>query len=132
MPVNLQLAVYDGAKAEYRAHRDNPVLGSRLEDVGLLHYLKSAPYRARGITCIVYLNVEDWNVEKVGGGLEVFLGAKDSDDVGETSESPEIITPAGGTMVLFDSREILHRVMPTDKRRIALTLWIEGEPRLSE
>ncbi|GMI12188.1 hypothetical protein TrVE_jg9854 [Triparma verrucosa] len=132
VPLHLQLAVYDGERKEYRAHRDNPVLGSRLQDVGLLHYLRSKPYRARGITCIVYLNSEDWNVEESGGGLEVFLGADEQDDVGETSKHPAIVSPVGGTMVLFDSRVVLHRVMPmlcTGERRIALTLWIEGEPR---
>lgn len=30
----------------------------------------------------------------------------------------------GGTLVVFDSRVILHEVMPALDRRMALTLWI--------
>lgn len=37
------------------------------------------------------------------------------------------IEPIGGRMVIFDSRTVLHEVMPSYQRRIALTCWVGGK-----
>jgi len=54
------------------------------------------------------------------------LGADEEDTVGTTGESL-VIEPKGGTMVVFDSRTVLHQMLPANERRIALTIWIEGD-----
>lgn len=65
------------------------------------------------MTAILYLN-PGW--EKAHGGwLRVELeGGKGATDV----------APSAGRMVLFDSRRVVHEVLPSFKGRWALTAWI--------
>lgn len=91
--------------------------------------LKAKDYRRRSVTAILYLNSLDWNADpdKDGGALKCYLNAEHDDDIGVTSTEVLHINPAGGTLVLFDSRYLLHEVSPSNKNRIALTLWILGD-----
>ena len=49
------------------------------------------------------------------------------DNTGETATIVRSIAPVGGTLVLFDSRYLLHEVSPSHRERYALTLWIVGD-----
>ena len=74
----------------------------------------------RTLTAILYLNPLDWNVTRDGGGLECQLSSSSS----TTTLSPSrIVSPNGGTLVLFDSRTIRHCVLPAHRDRLALTQW---------
>ena len=68
-----------------------------------------------------------WDVEKDGGALNVYLGTDDDDETGESATKIISVVPSGGTLVLFDSEEMLHEVVPTASERFALTCWICGE-----
>ena len=37
------------------------------------------------------------------------------------------VCPTGGTLVIFDSRYLLHEVEPSHRDRLALTLWVVGD-----
>jgi hypothetical protein len=115
-------AVYDGTAsrpAKYVAHKDNELLSADVaaagtaagREVGLLHNWRN--YRV--LTVILYLNKPDWNVDEHGGTLNVFPGGASADAVE--------IAPTGGSLVMFDSRYLLHEVRPCTKRRYALTCW---------
>ena len=97
--------------------------------MGVIGYLQAAMYRRRCVTAIVYLNDEDWDASKHGGELRVYMGADIDDEKGGSAEWVIDVAPAGGTVVVFDSRVILHEVLPTSARRMALTLWICGDSR---
>uniref|UniRef100_A0A7S4EUS2 Prolyl 4-hydroxylase alpha subunit Fe(2+) 2OG dioxygenase domain-containing protein n=2 Tax=Chrysotila carterae TaxID=13221 RepID=A0A7S4EUS2_CHRCT len=63
------------------------------------------------------------------GSLILYMGAEWSDDTGETATALVDIQPVGGTLVLFDSRTVLHEVLPHAEcaaDRVALTIWIGG------
>ena len=51
--------------------------------------------------------------------------AEAGDETGESASEVVEIVPAGGTLVVFDSRSMLHAVTPSLKPRIALTAWLE-------
>ena len=107
--------------ARYTAHRDGIGFGS------------GSPFRAmlmpsvcmRECTCILYLTEPtDWGeggesprvlssaAEARGGSLVLYVGADEADTSGATATSVVEILPIGGRLVLFDSRSILHEVMP--------------------
>lgn len=91
--------------------------------------LRSKDYRARSITAILYLNEADWDPspQADGGYLKCYIGADADDVVGTTATRIERISPVGGTLVLFDSRYLLHEVEPSYRDRMALTLWVVGD-----
>ncbi len=122
MSLLFRLAPGDGSF--YRAHRDNPKHGHELEEVGLVNWLRFKPYRDRGLTAIIYLNAPEYNIED-GGLLSLFPGADIDDEEGKEEDEIKVV-PDGGTLLLFDSRKMLHKVNPSFCRRIAMTLWIEG------
>mmetsp|Transcript_52189 Transcript_52189/g.121824 ORF Transcript_52189/g.121824 Transcript_52189/m.121824 type:complete len:81 (+) Transcript_52189:45-287(+) len=43
-------------------------------------------------------------------------------------EVEEDIAPEGGRLVLFRSRDVPHEVLPTKRKRFAVTLWLQGPP----
>ena len=124
--------------ARYTAHRDGISFGS------------GSPFRAmlmpsvcmRECTCILYLTEpNDWGeggesprvctsaAECRGGSLVLYLDADDSDTSGATATSVVEILPIGGRLVIFDSRSVLHEVMPHEHQgveRLAMTVWIGG------
>ena len=92
-------ALYAGdKKAHYTWHYDN----ERDESGHWRNY--------RTLTAILYLNPTDWDGQRDGGQLEC-----------EGLDKP--IVPYGGTIVLFDSCRIRHRVLPAYRDRVALTQW---------
>ncbi len=42
-------------------------------------------YRKRVVTAILYLNDGDWDADRDGGELKLYIGAEPSDDVGDTA-----------------------------------------------
>lgn len=81
------------------------------------------------MTAILYLNDSDWNSapEVDGGSLKCYIDADRNDVIGTTASSVLKVSPVGGTLVLFDSRYLLHEVEPSNRDRLALTLWIVGD-----
>eukprot|EP00928_Gymnodinium_smaydae_P034774 TRINITY_DN24578_c0_g1_i1.p1 TRINITY_DN24578_c0_g1~~TRINITY_DN24578_c0_g1_i1.p1 ORF type:complete len:301 (-),score=50.51 TRINITY_DN24578_c0_g1_i1:98-937(-) len=115
----LQLSWYPGDGASgYVRHCDH--CDQSVFDVGPLEWLRQSDLRARRVTAILYLNDKDWRPETSesmgdGGALRIFDAAGHAD-----------IVPAGGTLVLFDSRKFPHEVRPSQRDRVALTCWITG------
>ncbi|CAJ1328351.1 unnamed protein product [Effrenium voratum] len=69
----------------------------------------------RVLTSIVYLNTGDpWKAEDDGGQLRMFLDG----------EPPIDLMPDTGRMVLFWADRIPHEVLPSKRRRMALTYWM--------
>ena len=95
----------------------------------LYRRLRAADYRRRTITAILYLNVKEWNCDPQvdGGALICHIDAKDDYVVGGNSSKALYINPVGGTLVIFDSRHLLHEVAPSNRGRFALTIWITGD-----
>ena len=91
--------------------------------------LRGRDYRQRSITAILYLNSPDWDAapEADGGSLKCYIGADRDDATGATASNIQRVSPTGGTLVVFDSRYLLHEVEPSNKDRLALTLWVVGE-----
>jgi 2OG-Fe(II) oxygenase superfamily len=118
IPHDCQLAVYQGNDVDgYEKHLDR--CNGTVHDLGLLEYLRLSDFRCRVVTAILYLNTNDRSVDE-GGQLRYWA----------TADSPEHfhnITPVGGTLVIFDSNQIYHQVMPSKTSRIALTSWIHGD-----
>ena len=102
VPETSQLALYDGlknAEPRYTAHTDNaPTLGGDGENF-------------RELTVLVYLN----GAPPGASGGDLACALKD----GELR-----VAPKPGTLVLFNSRDVLHAVRPVRLwRRVALSLW---------
>jgi Rps23 Pro-64 3,4-dihydroxylase Tpa1-like proline 4-hydroxylase len=75
----------------------------------------------------LYLNAP-WDIDRDGGALHLFPGADPDDGTGASCPCGVVaVAPTGGTLVLFDSKTILHAVEPTSRRRLALTAWISGD-----
>lgn len=91
--------------------------------------LRGRDYRRRSVTAILYLNEADWNPapDADGGYLKCYIDADRNDVIGTTAITVLKVSPVGGTLVLFDSRYLLHEVEPSNRDRLALTLWIVGE-----
>lgn len=121
-----QLAVFPGGGTYYRAHRDAPqepcaddvTSGEELAD-----FLVAAQTSPRRATLMLYLNAPEWD-SAAGGHLRLHIGARSSDSTGETAQRCVDVAPQGGRFVAFDSRSMLHEVLPTSKRRAALTVWL--------
>eukprot|EP00405_Crypthecodinium_cohnii_P042156 CAMPEP_0206562430 /NCGR_PEP_ID=MMETSP0325_2-20121206/22227_1 /ASSEMBLY_ACC=CAM_ASM_000347 /TAXON_ID=2866 /ORGANISM="Crypthecodinium cohnii, Strain Seligo" /LENGTH=344 /DNA_ID=CAMNT_0054064605 /DNA_START=312 /DNA_END=1342 /DNA_ORIENTATION=+ len=103
-PQRCMAACYDGGGAFYKAHRDN----DRDSSTGLWK-------NSRSLTAVFYINDVNWPASE-GGALRCHLGGASSNDVLD-------VLPAGGQLVIFDSRRLLHEVLPTSERRLALTIW---------
>jgi Rps23 Pro-64 3,4-dihydroxylase Tpa1-like proline 4-hydroxylase len=69
----------------------------------------------RELTCVVYLN-PDW-VTSHGGELRVYPFPYEAVD----------IPPLFDRMVLFCSRQLLHRILPNSHPRFVLSLWFGGK-----
>ncbi|PHJ23109.1 hypoxia- inducible factor prolyl hydroxylase [Cystoisospora suis] len=129
-----QLAVYQGDGAYYRKHMDGGY--------------EASVDNGRKISALYYPNATDWQ-EKDGGYLRVYprrrreqqlaegsaMGAdeeeKKEDEEGKDENVKKRtvdIKPAGDTLVLLRSRDMPHEVLPTYRKRFAVTLWITGPP----
>ena len=78
------------------------------------HYDNPGPPNMRALTCVVYLN-PTW---KEGDGGEIVLWPF-------LSKSTKV-PPLHRRAVLFYSDRVLHRVLPSNKRRVCFTIWIPG------
>lgn len=116
VPRQCQLARYLPDGSTYKRHLDKCT--SSLSDMGLLGWLRASDYRHRSVTCILYLNAQDWTS---GGKLRCF----DYQQEGKSSNSIDI-NPTGGTLIIFDSEKVEHEVLPSSNVRYALTIWING------
>jgi SM-20-related protein len=102
VPASSMLSCY-GAGGRYRRHTDN----SRNAD--------GVCGNARALTCICYLN-PDWAAED-GGALRIY---------DESGDSVEVVVPAAGRFVVFDSF-LEHEVLEARRDRYALTFWVFAE-----
>lgn len=72
----------------------------------------------RTLSVVFYLNDEDWKPED-GGELAIYLQ-------NEVDKEEQInITPYGGRMVIFNSRELEHEVKPVYRTRKSITGWFK-------
>ena len=120
----------------YRPHRDH---APPSDDDMFWCWKSDREQSERRITAIVYINPwgEGWEEEgggegnRNGGGLRIFVGADKGDDDGGTAREVVDVAPAGGRLVLFDSRSTLHAVEPVTRpgaRRFALSCWVLSGP----
>jgi SM-20-related protein len=72
----------------------------------------------RTLSVIFYLNDDDWKVED-GGELVIYI--KDTDG----TEKEVNVTPFGGRMVIFNSRELEHEVKIVSRPRKSITGWFK-------
>lgn len=118
VPKYCMAACYDGDGAFYVPHRDN--------------LPRDHPEGAneREVTAILYL-VDDepsWEGGRDGGCLRCFVGAEREDEDGHSAQEVRDVEPQLGRLVLFNSRQLLHEVRPTNRRRMAVSIWILGSP----
>lgn len=113
-----QLACFDNSKVGYSAHKDQRTFSLPLAQILNLFSDESQQARDRLIerrycTAILYLQ-EVWKAEW-GGSLRAHAEPPSTDYVD--------VIPEGGTLVIFRSGDLMHEVLPTARRRIALTMW---------
>ncbi|CAJ1367800.1 unnamed protein product [Effrenium voratum] len=106
-------AVYDGGGSYYAAHRDNEHTG----------HAERQWVNFRSLTAVIYVNPSGFESAEDGGQLRCHLGAELKDLTGATASKVQDILPRGGRAVLFPSRSVLHEVLPSFRRRFALSLW---------
>jgi hypothetical protein len=122
VPNEVQIAVYGPGQDFYKRHFDGGSSRAELHDVGLLEYLRCASYRARSVTCILYLNpgLPEWSQSEDGGCLRIHNNNRAE---GDTTETFTDIVPRGGRLLIFDSKTVEHEVRPTSRLRSAATIW---------
>ena len=133
VPEQCMVAVYD-AGARYVAHRDNVPWSGGTPAQPTPAVPVTAQDNGRAVTAILYCNEPgEWKTEW-GGQLRAYPGVAadvcdapaDGDGDGDGSASCEF-APIGGRLVLFRSRELLHEVLPAQRHRVALSIWILGD-----
>lgn len=126
VPLGSQLSCYDGNNSRFLAHRDAPTEESRT----MTSWFTQPGLHDRVFTLILYLNTSEWDSNADGlahnGNLKIFVGTKPDDLVGETATDVVHVEPVGGRLVIMDSKRILHEVLPTTTRRIAIATWVGG------
>ena len=80
-----------------------------------LHYDNPGPPSRRALTCILYLN-PGW-APGDGGELQLIPFMR----------RPVRIAPKHDRLAVFLSDRVLHRVLPSNKERFCLTVWLDGE-----
>ena len=80
-----------------------------------LHYDNPGPPSNRALTCILYLN-PDWSMGD-GGELQLVPFMR----------RPVRVAPRHDRLAVFLSDRVLHRVLPANKERFCLTVWLDGE-----
>lgn len=150
VPNLCRVAMMPGTGATYRPHRDATIYS--FWELGVLGWIKSRGYQRRVLTSILYLNDEDWakaegggdedgsgsGDEKgavaasaavgLGGCLRLHVHADPTDETGDKAKLPPVdVPPNGGTLVIFDSKRMLHEVLPTFRDRLTITSWVVGD-----
>lgn len=84
----------------------------------------------RKVTAIFYAN-QDWTSSD-GGQLRLYKRRPNPFQLEKGASEPEEdemehdVNPVGGRLVLFRSRDIPHEVLPTGRKRFAVSLWLPG------
>ncbi|KAL7562488.1 hypothetical protein ACA910_008199 [Epithemia clementina (nom. ined.)] len=119
VPNLAQLALYDGVSSqapEYVVHSDN------CREIG------GDGENYRELTAILYLNsppLQNGGPTSAGGSLRCF-----DDPDGDENSSYVDIEPSAGRLVIFQSRDLMHSVLPViGWRRLALSVWILKDSR---
>ena len=81
-----------------------------------MHYDTSSSFSRRAVTMLIYLN-DEWSDSVDGGELRIYPFPFAHVDV----------APEAGTAALFAATETLHRVMPSKRRRLCLSVWFASE-----
>ena len=111
---------YDGEGSHFIVHRDNTCDAAAA--ASWAGAVEEGCINAREATAILYANC-DWKPEH-GGELRCHIGADSDDATGETARSQRDVAPIACRLVVFKSRELLHEVLPSYKRRVAISLWL--------
>ncbi|KAF4752408.1 hypothetical protein FOZ62_010356, partial [Perkinsus olseni] len=106
----IQVGVYPAKNGFYKRHMDG---GYGEKDVG------------RTFSAVVFMNSEKDYQEDGSDGGELVLYGEGSDD-----RALAKISPVGGRLVIYNSREVPHEILPTScgsgERRIAVTAFLTG------
>ena len=105
-------------------------------------HMDSASSDPRRLTAIVYLVPPDWDArpEADGGQLNWWIVTDESAKENEAAKgdvppakggaqerinppAKRTLDPRAGRLVLFKARTVMHEVLPTHRKRFALTLW---------
>ena len=121
VPEAAMVTCFDGNGSHFVAHRDNACTIPDDADASSPS-AQTGCINAREVTAIIYGNV-DWD-ESHGGALRCHVGADKDDGSGETATDVRDVAPHAGRLVLFKSRELLHEVLPSYGRRVAISLWL--------
>ena len=121
VPEAAMVSCFDGNGSHFVAHRDNACEAAD-DTCTSSPSAATACLNAREVTAIIYGNL-DWD-ETHGGALRCHLGADEADGFGETATDIRDVAPHAGRLVLFKSRELLHEVLPSYGRRVAISLWL--------
>ena len=141
-----------GDGARYVPHRDNSTAAAAAQPAQPSQPSSSASQASthaqhnnlRELTCILYMNPADWDAARDGGCLRLHLaagphgrtgcahdcagGGGGGGGGGAGGDCHVDVVPSAGRMVLFKSRRVLHEVLPAHRSRLAMTLWLFGEP----
>lgn len=71
----------------------------------------------RKLSMVCYLNELNWE-DSDGGELAIYLNE-------DGKEKTKIIYPIPGRMVIFESQELEHEVMPARRNRMSITGWLK-------
>lgn len=80
-------------------------------------------FDSRELTAILYANPTDWDLQRDGGALRIYLGSEQLESAPPPEHPNMEVKPTAGTLVVFFSR-LWHEVLPSERLRRALTLWI--------
>ena len=82
----------------------------------------------RELTFLLYVNV-GWDARQCGGHLKLHPSSPESTAaLPRLPTATEEIAPLAGRLVIFQSKHVLHEVMPCRHvGRLALTLWVEAD-----
>lgn len=114
--------LHNDTTLQERINRGMPALGLQSRSIKLqynagkggcfpMHFDSEETVDGRVLTAILYLN-EEWT-QSYGGQLRLY----------PFPEEPLDIEPTAGTLVLFSSRNMLHRVLPSSRERYCMTIW---------
>jgi len=107
VPPTIMLACYDGQGAFYKPHMDSMDADPRL------------------VTAILYLVDDAWDGSPDADGGNLVWWAVDDPDAGYAvdASAKRQVEPKAGRLVIFNARTVMHEVLPTHRKRFAVTLW---------
>ena len=112
---------YDGDGSHFIVHRDNTCDATAAASWAGAGEAGRC-INAREVTALLYPNV-GWEAAH-GGELRCHIGAAPDDETGDTADTTRDVAPVACRLVVFKSRELLHEVLPSYHRRLAISLWL--------